>query len=108
MSLPLLTLLRKSSYVPQFLNLVDHDPLVEGVCTLHRQWTEAVLPRMFVAVTYLFVHELVYYLYARMCAIMRGSNKDALPPAPARYHHTCIGRAEALQRFKRSCRSEAM
>jgi len=63
------------------------------VCTLHRQWTEAIVPRMFVAVTYFLVHELIYISLqecARSCAVVI---KDALPPAPARYDHTSIDRA---------------
>lgn len=62
------------------------------------------------AVTYSLVHELVYislYECARSCAV---AIKAALPPAPAPapYDHTSIARAEALQRFKRSCRSEVV
>jgi hypothetical protein len=51
---------------------------------------------MFMAITYLLVHELVYVSLkecAQSCAVVI---KDALPPAPARYDHTSIDRAESL------------
>ncbi len=55
---------------------------------------------MFVAVTYLLVHQLVYISlqeYTRLYAVVI---QDALPPAPARYNHTSIDRVPStLQRI---------